>query len=254
MFVTGNSVGFDMNIENIMSRRKALGGLSAGVVTLAAARKSTLAVFRVVAQLWIVRHHCVLASDDIPRRQKAAKWKGISAVYEQAAMSDLNALFQIENDRELFHKVRDWIFAAKCEPMESYNSYSPRLSEGERYVILAWGFVAETTNGGIHQFLTNATGDHAEETREAMHRIGATLAAKTLDATREALFGDKPIPSDPILREDVLSAWDDKHGKGSANRFLDKYDRDLYEGEFGEIESIEKAIAGYIRDNHEMFG
>jgi Domain of unknown function (DUF4375) len=138
--------------------------------------------------------------------------------------------------------------------MEPYNSYSSRLSEGERYVILAWGFVAETTNGGIYQFLTNAAGDHAEETREVMHGIGAALAAKALDATREVLFAGEPIPSDPMLREDILSAWDDKHGKGSANRFLDQYDGDLYEGESGEIESVEKAIAGYIRDHYETFG
>jgi len=195
-----------------------------------------------------------MESDDTHRRRRAAKWKGISTVYQQAAMSDLNALLRIQNDRELFHRVRDWIVAAKCEPMESYNSYSSRLSEGERSVILAWGFVAETTNGGIYQFLTNATGDCAEETREAMHRIGATLAAKALDATREVLFGGKPIPSDPMLREDILSAWDVKHGNGSANKFLDKYDGDLYEGENGEIESVEKAIAGYIRDHYEMFG
>lgn len=195
-----------------------------------------------------------MESDDAHRRRRAAKWKGISKIYEQAALSDLNALLQIENDRELFHKVRDWVFAAKCEPMEPFHSYSSRLSEGELYVILAWGFVAETTNGGIHQFLTNATGDHAEETREAMHKIGATLAARALDATREVLFGGKPIPSDPMLRENILSAWDDKHGKGGANRFLDKYDGDLYEGESGEIESVEKAIAGYIRDHYDMFG
>jgi len=195
-----------------------------------------------------------MESDDALRRQRAEKWKGISPAYAQAAMADLNALLRIENDRELFHKVRDWIVAAKCEPMEPYDSYSPRLSEGERCVILAWGFVVETTNGGLHQFLTNSTGDHAEETREAMRRIGAELAARALDSTREILFGGNPIPSDPALREDILSAWDDKHGNGSAAGFLDKHDEALYEGESGEIESVERAIAGFIRTHHEMFG
>jgi hypothetical protein len=80
------------------------------------------------------------------RKKLAAKWRGISTVYEHAAMSDPDALFQIENDRELFHKIRHWICAAKYEPMESYRSYSSRLSEGERYVILSWGFFAETTD------------------------------------------------------------------------------------------------------------
>jgi hypothetical protein len=31
-----------------------------------------------------------MESDDTHRKQKAAKWKGISTDYEQAAMSDLN--------------------------------------------------------------------------------------------------------------------------------------------------------------------
>ena len=123
------------------------------------------------------------------------------------------------------------------------------MSEGERYVILVWGFVAETTNGGIHQFLTNSTGDYAEETREVLNRIGATQAAEALDAASEVLFGDKPIPSDRALRNDILSTWDEKHGKDAALFFLDRFDRLL-----GDCESVDDAIAGYIRDHYEMFG
>jgi len=82
-----------------------------------------------------------------------------------------------------------------------------------------------------------------------MHRIGATLAAEALDATREVLFGDKPIPSDPMLREDILSAWDAKHGKNAAYDFLDRFD-----GLLEHCKSVEDAIAGYIRDHYEMFG
>jgi hypothetical protein len=165
-----------------------------------------------------------------------------------AATSDINALLQIEGNRELFHKVRDWIFATKCGPMEPYESYSQRLSEGERYVILAWCFVAETTNGGIHQYLTNSTGDLAEETRPVLREIGATLAAEALDAARKTLFGGKPIPADGELRDNILSAWDEKHGEGAAYDFLDKFD-----GELGCCESVDDAIAKYIRSHPEMF-
>jgi hypothetical protein len=76
----------------------------------------------------------------------------------------------------------------------------------------------------IHQFLTNSAGDHAEETREAMHRIGAKQAAEALEAAGMVLFDGKPVPSDGSLREDILSAWDEKHGEGAAYDFLDRFD------------------------------
>lgn len=187
-------------------------------------------------------------SEKSQSKKIAAKWRNISKDYERAAMSDINALFQIENNRELFHKVHDRICATRCEPMEPYESYSRRLSEGERYVILTWCFVAETSNGGIHQFLTNATGDNAEKTRETLYAIGATIAAQTLDAVRRVLFDGKPIPSDSVLREEILSEWERKHPEKTVYHFLDHYERLL-----GLSESVDDAIAGYIRNHYEMF-
>ena len=133
--------------------------------------------------------------------------------------------------------------------MEPYDSYAPRLSEGERYVVLAWGFVAETMNGGLHQFLTNSTGDYAQETREALHAIGAILAVEALDAARLVLFGGNPIPRDPLAREHILSEWDKVHGEDAAYEFLGRYD-----GQLDHCESVNEAIAGYIREHYEMFG
>ncbi len=163
-------------------------------------------------------------------------------------MSELDAIFQIKNKRRLFHKLRDWIFESKCRPMESFASYSSSLSEGERYVILAWGFMAETTNGGLHQFLTNSTGDHAEETRDAMHKIGAAVAAGALDAIHKVLFGNQPMPSERSVRCNVLSEWEKQHGKKEADDFLDRFD-----GELGHCESVENAVAAYVRGHREMF-
>jgi hypothetical protein len=163
-------------------------------------------------------------------------------------MSELDAIFEIRSERRLFHKMRDWIFEHKCRPMEAYASYSPRLSEAERHVILAWGFVAETTNGGLHQFLTNSTGDHAEETRAMMHKIGAKLASDGLDAIHKVFFSNQPIPSDRAVRNQVLSEWEAKHGEKVADEFLDKFDQQL-----GWCESVDDAIAQYIREHRKMF-
>jgi hypothetical protein len=171
-------------------------------------------------------------------------------------MSQLDAIFQTESNRQLMCKMFDWIDTTKCRSLEQYSSYAsylPRLSECERYVILVWLFVGEVENGGIHQFLTNSTGESAEEARKVMHKIGATKAAKALDEVSSVFFENMPIPSDPALIDDILSEWDDKHGKGSANSFLDKYDAELYDGPNGNCESVVNAIALYIRSHKEMF-
>ena len=92
-------------------------------------------------------------------------------------MKELEAIFQSQYAHELYHGIHDRIFEIKCGHLEPFESYSKRLSDGERFVILVNGFIWEVTNGGLSQFLSNSTGDYAEETRQVMRTIGATAAA-----------------------------------------------------------------------------
>ena len=68
-------------------------------------------------------------------------------------------------------------------------------------------------------FNQNSSGDLAEETRSVMRLIGATLAAEGLDAACNTFFGGTPIPADRKLRNDLLSAWDAKHGREPQTNF-----------------------------------
>src|SRR5262249_54451764 len=111
-------------------------------------------------------------------------------------MQPLDEIFQSEYAHDLFQGMQKRIFQTKCGHLEPFESYSKRLSEGERAVILVYGFIAEVTNGGLEQFLSNSSGDYAEETRKVMRTIGATAAADALDGVRTEVFGGSPIPTD----------------------------------------------------------
>jgi hypothetical protein len=160
-------------------------------------------------------------------------------------MKELEAIFSSEYAHELYHGIRDRIFEMKCGHLEPFESYSERLSAGERIVILVNGFIWEVTNGGLSQFLSNSTGDYAEETRQAMRTIGATAAADALDDVRAVIFGGSPIPADRETRCDILFEWDEQDEE-RARTFFAKH-------ELGWCEPVELAIALYIRSHKEMF-
>jgi len=129
--------------------------------------------------------------------------------------------------------------------LEPFESYSKRLSEGERTVILVYGFIAEVTNGGLEQFLSNSSGDYAEETRQVMRTIEATAAADALDDVRAEIFGGSPIPAERSARCDMLFEWEEQD-EGRASAFYAKH-------KLGWCESVEMAVALYIRGHREMF-
>jgi len=160
-------------------------------------------------------------------------------------MPTLDELFQSKYAHELFQGVRKRIFETKCGHLEPFESYSKRLSEGERIVVLVTGFIWEVTNGGLSQFLGNSTGDYAEETRQVMHTIGATAAVDALDDVRAVIFAGSPIPADRSNRCDILFAWEEQD-EDRSNAFYAKHD-------LGWCEPVELAVALYIRSHREMF-
>src|SRR5262245_34705928 len=120
-------------------------------------------------------------------------------------MPDLETILQSEYAHQVFQGIRDHIFETKCGHLEEFESYSKRLTDGERYVVLVNSFIWENTNGGLNQFLTND--NLIEETRQAMHAINAATAATALDEVRSIVFNNKPIPADGNIRCDILLAW-----------------------------------------------
>lgn len=159
-------------------------------------------------------------------------------------MADLQHILENENPSVFFQKTCDRITDLRCGSGEPYESYSKKMSDEERVVILAYFFVLEVANGGLSQFLGNSSGDLAEETCAAMHVIGASLAADALEDARAVIFGDSPIPTDRSLRCDILFAWEEDESRAEA--FYRKH-------RLGWCEPVEQAAALYIRTHKDSF-
>lgn len=98
------------------------------------------------------------------------------------------------------------------------------LSGGNvREFLLCVLFEDEINNGGISQFLSNSSGDMAEETISALEKIGEPEIAKLL---REALkcLPNGTAPKDRDARNDLMDQFDEK-----VEERFDKLDRIIWE-------------------------
>ena len=131
--------------------------------------------------------------------------------------------------------------------------YDALLPE-ERDFILVWWLEAEASNGTLHQYFTNSTGDSAIDTLAALERIGAPSAAQVLrDAMK--LFGDEPYPTDrkqrnkslDLLPTDAFSNFTDRLFDESEDVQTLALDRvgDAYVSK--EITDVSKSTSNYIR-------
>lgn len=77
------------------------------------------------------------------------------------------------------------------------------FTAGERMFFSLWWFQAETSNGGLHQFLFNDSGAYAAD---ALHTLELIGASKTADILRRAMavFPESLVPVDVQKRRKIL--------------------------------------------------
>lgn len=83
-------------------------------------------------------------------------------------------------------------------------------------------FEGEIANGGISQFLSNSSGDMAEETILALEKIGEPDIAKLLRKTLQC-FPNGAVPKDCDARNDLIEQFDEK-----VEAQFDEFDRILW--------------------------
>ena len=111
----------------------------------------------------------------------------------------------------------------------------------ERDFILTWWLEAEASNGSLHQYFANSTGDSAADALAALERIGASRAATVLrDAMK--LFGDGPYPTDRAKRNELLDALPEHDNDGN-----DLFDR-LADRLFEESEDVRTLALDRVGD------
>lgn len=91
----------------------------------------------------------------------------------------------------------------------------------ERDFILVWWLEAEASNGTLHQYFSNSTGDSAVDALGALDRIGAQCAANVL---REALklFGEGLYPTDRTQRNKTLDSLPTDAFSNLTDRLFDE--------------------------------
>lgn len=122
---------------------------------------------------------------------RAGSKNELKEVYEatcRAAEARENALNHpvpvVQNAFETeFQRIKDFLFAR----WEQHGIEG--LLPEERDYILFWALDAEVSNGTLHQYLSNSSGDAASETVDALKRIGYVQIANTLEMAMEALPG-----------------------------------------------------------------
>jgi hypothetical protein len=135
-----------------------------------------------------------------------------------------------------YHDIRDLI-----EDRHSALGFD-RLEPEERTYAMLWAFEAECSNGTLHQFFYNSTGDMAPEILQCLQGIGASRAHAILSSAM-AKFGPT-YPTDRALRQENLRSMSD-----GIDAFTELNDRLFRESEDLRDLSLSQVADCYARLN-----
>ena len=186
-----------------------------------------------------------MTSKEFKASLEAVRNPGIRTLDEALALSSAydgpDGLERREADsraiQEILHRISTQIDVAT-----DYAS----LTHGERLVdTIARVLDGEVMNGGFHQYLSNNSGDTAEEAKGFLHEIGAS---HTLDLLMRAtiIFPDGVVPVDRSVRNKLIDYYEDAHPDASVG---DAESREYYKGG----ENIFGLLLDYIRNHREDF-
>ena len=123
-----------------------------------------------------------------------------------------------ENAQELYSIFKPCWRKVLAADADSFGEALDSLSEREQTIVLVQMLITEVDNGGFDQWLYNETGDRAQETLEALKRIGAT---KTYDLLAKAigLFPPEALPRVREERMKVMVDFEEKHPRVEEELF-----------------------------------
>ncbi|MGE9297067.1 MAG: DMP19 family protein [Puniceicoccales bacterium] len=119
---------------------------------------------------------------------------------------ELEELFTIEEDEDFFFGLVD-------RSLYTFNNIGKEhMPDGEKLIALIYCYRFETNGGGTTTYLSNSTGDEADQLDWALETIGSeNLAAKFKEIKNE--FPKGSIPSDRNRRCEHIELWEKKFGK-----------------------------------------
>ena len=153
-------------------------------------------------------------------------------------MSEIEKALLIKDETESILKIQELLWK-KTELFEDFEN----LNEAEKTFLYVEILEAEINNGGFDQFFFNSSGDYANETLEALKRIGATKNAKIVEEAY-SYFPENPIPKNNEKRREILENIDEQTSE-KWTQLEDKFY--LYE------ENIGGLVLDYVRKNINEF-
>ena len=120
-------------------------------------------------------------------------------------------------------RAHDLFMSMNVSSEEVYRALSLR----ERYLVDIKSFEAEVMNGGIDQYMTNSSGNHARQCLEALAAIKATKAHSLLRNACDLFPGHMPAPDREVRQQQYREITD---GKGSLeDRVAGDIEYELYD-------------------------
>lgn len=117
------------------------------------------------------------------------------------------------------------------------------LSENEKLFVYIENLEREINNGGFNQYFFNLSGNHAQETVQALKKIKANKTATLLEKAIEQ-FPDSNVPSDRIERQEIMEKVEDK-----ADEVWDELDNSFYKYE----DDIAELLLDFVKNNIDDF-
>lgn len=122
-------------------------------------------------------------------------------------------------------------------PLIAQDNQVDRFTEPQKVLWLVFVLSAEVKNGGFTQYFMNASGDHANETMNALLAIGAPYHAAILSRALAA-WPDQRVPTHTQEREKLFFQIEQ-----AADSIWDNCTKELYKSE----ENLGSLLLKYIR-------
>jgi hypothetical protein len=163
---------------------------------------------------------------------------------EQGKVETLDDALARATDFQRFDAVRERIARKLTKP-----SVYDTLHHGEKLLWQINWLVWEVNNGGFDQYLTNSTGDYAQETIGYFKEVRATTICKLLKSIA-AIFPRGIIPKDREKRCELLMKWEQEQKPPTeAEAFFTKVDNTFHD----RGENLTELTLAYVRNHREDF-
>lgn len=153
-------------------------------------------------------------------------------------MSEIEKALLIKDETESILEIQK-ILWKKTELFDDFRN----LNDAEKTFLYVEILEAEINNGGFDQFFFNSSGDYANETLEALKKIGAIKTVKIVEEAYKN-FPKNPIPKNNTIRREILENINEQTSE-KWTQLEDKFY--LYE------ENIGRLVLDYVRKNINEF-